>query len=101
LTSSNRKERAVITNISLITLWVTNQDAARDFYTSKLGFTAKDDVKLGDGFRWGDDHPSPDTVFNVVVEFALVRRGRRVSRPAEPFHERRGCLQVAIAEDEI
>jgi catechol 2,3-dioxygenase-like lactoylglutathione lyase family enzyme len=42
----------VITNISLITLWVTNQDAARDFYTSKLGFTAKDDVKLGDGFRW-------------------------------------------------
>jgi catechol 2,3-dioxygenase-like lactoylglutathione lyase family enzyme len=42
----------VISNISLITLWVTDQDAARDFYTSKLGFMAKDDVKMGDGFRW-------------------------------------------------
>ena len=42
----------MITNISLITLWVTDMDAARDFYTSKLGFQAKDDVSMGDGFRW-------------------------------------------------
>lgn len=42
----------MITNISLITLWVTDQDAARDFYISKLGFKPKDDVKMGDGFRW-------------------------------------------------
>jgi len=43
---------AVITNISLITLFVTDQDAARDFYVSKLGFEAKADVSMGDGFRW-------------------------------------------------
>ena len=42
----------MISNISLITLWVTDQDAAREFYTSKLGFKAKDDVSMGDGFRW-------------------------------------------------
>jgi catechol 2,3-dioxygenase-like lactoylglutathione lyase family enzyme len=42
----------MITNISLITLWVTNQDEARDFYVEKLGFVPKTDQKLGDGFRW-------------------------------------------------
>jgi catechol 2,3-dioxygenase-like lactoylglutathione lyase family enzyme len=59
----------VITNISLITLWVTNQDAARDFYTSKLGFTAKDDVKLGDGFRWVTiTHPAqPELEVTLMV----------------------------------
>ena len=42
----------MITNISLLTLWVTNQDLARDFYVTKLGFEARSDVQLGDGFRW-------------------------------------------------
>jgi catechol 2,3-dioxygenase-like lactoylglutathione lyase family enzyme len=42
----------MITNISLITLWVTDQDAARDFYVTKLGFVPKADVSMGDGFRW-------------------------------------------------
>jgi hypothetical protein len=31
----------MITNISLITLWVTDQDAARDFYVEKLGFVPR------------------------------------------------------------
>jgi catechol 2,3-dioxygenase-like lactoylglutathione lyase family enzyme len=42
----------MITNISLMTVWVTNQDEARDFYVSRLGFAAKADVTMGDGFRW-------------------------------------------------
>jgi catechol 2,3-dioxygenase-like lactoylglutathione lyase family enzyme len=42
----------VITNISLLTLYVTDQDEARDFYVEKLGFVAKTDVSMGDGFRW-------------------------------------------------
>jgi catechol 2,3-dioxygenase-like lactoylglutathione lyase family enzyme len=42
----------MITNISLITLWVTDQDEARDFYVKKLGFVEKADVSMGDGFRW-------------------------------------------------
>ncbi|MGH8828673.1 MAG: VOC family protein [Jiangellaceae bacterium] len=42
----------MITNISLITLWVTDQDAAREFYIDKLGFEAKTDQTIGDGFRW-------------------------------------------------
>ncbi|HJR38664.1 MAG TPA: VOC family protein [Nocardioidaceae bacterium] len=42
----------MITNISLLTLYVTDQDEARDFYVEKLGFVAKTDVSMGDGFRW-------------------------------------------------
>lgn len=42
----------MITNISLITLWVTDQDQARDFYVNRLGFERKGDVTMGDGFRW-------------------------------------------------
>ncbi len=42
----------MITNVSLMTLYVTDQDAARDFYVDKLGFEARTDVKMGDGFRW-------------------------------------------------
>ena len=42
----------MISNISLITLWVTDQDAARDFYVDKLGFEPRADVTMGTGFRW-------------------------------------------------
>jgi len=42
----------MITNVSLMTLYVTDQDAARDFYVDTLGFEAKTDVSMGEGFRW-------------------------------------------------
>lgn len=42
----------MITNISLITLYVTDQDEARNFYVDKLGFVERTDVTMGEGFRW-------------------------------------------------
>ena len=42
----------MITNISLMTLWVTDQDEAKAFYVDKLGFQERTDQTLGDGFRW-------------------------------------------------
>jgi catechol 2,3-dioxygenase-like lactoylglutathione lyase family enzyme len=42
----------MITNISLFTLWVTDQDAAKNFYVDTLGFVARADVTMGDGYRW-------------------------------------------------
>jgi catechol 2,3-dioxygenase-like lactoylglutathione lyase family enzyme len=41
----------MITNISLVTLYVTDQDAAKAFYIDKLGFVGHTDVTMGD-FRW-------------------------------------------------
>lgn len=49
----------MITNISLVTVYCLDQDAARDFYVDVLGFEARSDVTLGEGFRWVTvSHPS-------------------------------------------
>lgn len=59
----------MITNVSLVTLWVTDQDEARDFYVEKLGFVEHTDVRLGDGFRWvtivHPDHPELEITLMV------------------------------------
>ncbi|MDO3650106.1 VOC family protein [Nocardia mangyaensis] len=42
-----------ITHISLVTVYVTDQDAAKQWYIDKLGFVETADVSMGDnGFRW-------------------------------------------------
>ncbi|MET9212059.1 MULTISPECIES: VOC family protein [unclassified Nocardia] len=42
-----------ITNVSLVTVYVTDQDAAKQWYVDKLGFVETADVSMGDnGFRW-------------------------------------------------
>ncbi len=49
----------MITNVSLVTLYVSDQDDAKRFYTDVLGFEEKADVRMGDGFRWVTlGHPS-------------------------------------------
>jgi len=40
------------TNISLFTLWVTDQDEAKRFYIDVLGFEERADITMGEGFRW-------------------------------------------------
>jgi catechol 2,3-dioxygenase-like lactoylglutathione lyase family enzyme len=59
----------MITNISLTTLYVTDQDAARDFYVDVLGFEARSDVRMGDDFRWvtvgHPDQPELDVTLMV------------------------------------
>jgi catechol 2,3-dioxygenase-like lactoylglutathione lyase family enzyme len=59
----------MITNVSLVTVWVKDQDSAKAFYTEKLGFAAGDDVRLGDGYRWltvfHPDHPELHVVLQV------------------------------------
>jgi catechol 2,3-dioxygenase-like lactoylglutathione lyase family enzyme len=50
----------VISNVSLVTVYVNDIDDAKAFYTGKLGFVLKEDINLGD-FRWCTvyqaDHP--------------------------------------------
>lgn len=59
----------MITNVSLVTLHVTDQDEARDFYIDKLGFVAGTDVTLGEGFRWvtilQPEHPELEVTLMV------------------------------------
>jgi catechol 2,3-dioxygenase-like lactoylglutathione lyase family enzyme len=61
----------MITNVSLVTVWVTDQDEAKAFYIDKLGFQEATDVTMGDGYRWltvaHPDHPE--------VELTLMKPG--------------------------
>jgi catechol 2,3-dioxygenase-like lactoylglutathione lyase family enzyme len=42
----------MITNISITNVFVKDVDESKRFYTEVLGFEAKDDITLGNGFRW-------------------------------------------------
>ncbi len=42
----------MINRIRLAGVWVSDQDAALDFYVNKLGFAVQSDVTMPDGFRW-------------------------------------------------
>ena len=42
----------MITNISLVSVFVNDLDASNTFYIDVLGFEAHNDITLGDGFRW-------------------------------------------------
>jgi len=61
----------MITNVSLITVWVDDQDAAKAFYVDKLGFVEAIDITMGDGYRWltvaHPDHPE--------LQLTLMRPG--------------------------
>jgi catechol 2,3-dioxygenase-like lactoylglutathione lyase family enzyme len=59
----------MISNISLVTLYVTDQDEAKRFYIDVLGFVEHTDVNMGDGFRWvtvaHPDHPELEVTLMV------------------------------------
>lgn len=42
----------MIKDISIVSVFVKDQDEAKKFYTEVMGFTAGDDVTLGEGYRW-------------------------------------------------
>ena len=61
----------MITNVSLVTVYVSDQDEAKRFYTEVLGFEERTDVRLGDGFRWVTvGHPS-----QPELDVTLMRPG--------------------------
>lgn len=61
----------MITNVSLCTVWVNDQDESKAFYIDTLGFAEGTDVTMGDGYRWvtvaHPDHPE--------LELTLMKPG--------------------------
>jgi catechol 2,3-dioxygenase-like lactoylglutathione lyase family enzyme len=59
----------MITNIAIASVFVQDVDASRDFYVDVLGFEPKDDITLGDGYRWCTvNHPSqPELAVHLTV----------------------------------
>lgn len=56
----------MIQRLSHATLWVDDQDAARDFYVDKLGFEVRTDAKMGD-FRWLTVGPKAQKDLQLVL----------------------------------
>jgi catechol 2,3-dioxygenase-like lactoylglutathione lyase family enzyme len=49
----------MITNVSLVSVWVKDLDESLAFYTDVLGFDTGDDIMLGPDFRWVTvNHPN-------------------------------------------
>ncbi len=42
----------MINGISIVSVWVLDQDSAKEFYVSKLGFTLTNDIRMEGGMRW-------------------------------------------------
>jgi len=59
----------MINNIAIVSVFVKDQDDAKKFYTDVLGFEEKDDITLGDGYRWCTViHPSqPELLVNLAI----------------------------------
>jgi predicted enzyme related to lactoylglutathione lyase len=59
----------MITNISIASVFVKDVDESKKFYTEVLGFESKEDITLGDGYRWCTvNHPSqPELSVHLTV----------------------------------
>jgi catechol 2,3-dioxygenase-like lactoylglutathione lyase family enzyme len=51
----------MITGISIVSVWVLDQDAAKDFYVKQLGCELTNDIVLDNGMRWLTVRPQGST----------------------------------------
>jgi catechol 2,3-dioxygenase-like lactoylglutathione lyase family enzyme len=74
----------MITNISLVTVFCLDQEAARDYYVDVLGFEPRTDVTMGEGYRWVTiGHPS-----QPELEVTLMLPGPPLDADAAAFVRR-------------
>jgi catechol 2,3-dioxygenase-like lactoylglutathione lyase family enzyme len=57
----------MIQRLSHATIYVMNQDAARDFYVNKLGFEVRNDQSMDNGFRWLTVSPKGQPDFQLIL----------------------------------
>jgi catechol 2,3-dioxygenase-like lactoylglutathione lyase family enzyme len=51
----------MIMGMSFVSVWVLNQDSAKEFYSKKLGCELTTDLKLDNGMRWLTVRPQGST----------------------------------------
>ena len=59
----------MIKDISIVSVFVKDQDEAKKFYTDVMGFEEGDDVTLGEGYRWCTviNPRQPEIMVNLAV----------------------------------
>ena len=62
----------MITKLTHVTIWVTDQDAAKAFYVDKLGFVVRsDDSTMIPGYRWLTVAPPQQADVEIVLGTAM------------------------------
>jgi catechol 2,3-dioxygenase-like lactoylglutathione lyase family enzyme len=65
-----------ITNLSVLSVPVTDQDRAKSFYAEKLGFSTEVDSSFGEGMRWVMLRPpGSGTAITLVTWFDTMPAG--------------------------
>src|ERR1700733_6850788 len=57
----------MIKRMSHVTIYVTNQQEALEFYRDKLGFTVHTDAPMGEGLRWVTVGPPDQPGFEIAL----------------------------------
>ena len=57
----------MIQRLSHASIYVLDQDAARDFYVNKLGFEIRMDQSMDNGFRWLTVSPKGQPDFQLIL----------------------------------
>jgi len=60
----------MIQKLSHVTVFVTDQDAARDFYVNKLGFEVNTDATMDNGLRWLTVNPKGQDIEIILMKLA-------------------------------
>ncbi len=62
----------MIRRLSVVTIWVKDQEAAKDFYVNKLGFVVRsDDSQSIPGYRWLTVAPADQKEVEIVLGPAM------------------------------
>ena len=81
----------MITKLSHVTIYVTDQDRAKDFYVGKLGFEVRTDATMG-SFRWLTVGPKTQP----EVELILMQIKASEMGPKALTPERAGMLRELV-----
>ena len=67
----------MIKGISMVSVWVLDQESAKEFYTEQLGFELTNDIVLDNGMRWLTVRPPG----NLDQELLLMDPSRSMLDP--------------------
>jgi predicted enzyme related to lactoylglutathione lyase len=70
----------MITRIQSVTLYVTDQDAAKAFYTQKLGFSERLDAPMGPESRWVELGPGNGETSLVLMRPVADMPGHELAK---------------------
>src|SRR3954454_11628560 len=82
---NNRKGGlAMINKIGKVTVYVNDQEEAKDFWLNKVGFFLKMEQQMGPDFSWIEVGPSEDEVTNLVLYSKAAMEQHNPAKVAHP-----------------